>query len=298
MVDHPKLETNDQLLSRYDAELDLAERTRESYIGIITRIASHLGGKSLLYIDLNDVDGWVAGKEWSPSYHCVIWSTVKSFVRWAQRKEMVNSRRTSPVVSHKCKRVDPDPKDPIPLRLMWEVIEAASTPRARIICALTFGTGVRRGALSALEWRDFDLVEHRLTIRAEIAKGKKRRTIGLAPWVESELLRFKDSLLIPPSGADYLFPSNRRPGEHLVDEVIYNDFKATTRRAGVRDDLCHNHAGRHSFGVSLLPKVDLFRIMRTMGHTTLAVTAKYLNIADADREQAVRNGLPDPSEIS
>lgn len=294
-------EVNEVLISEYKGDLNLAPRSRDSYIYILTRLASdHLGMKSLTRVTPQDIIDWFRGRNWSSSYRGVIWATVKSFAKWAHMRGLMKLEAMDTLGKYGFRRSKGADIGHITTDRMWDVIRSASTSRARIICVLLFGTGCRRSALSALRWYDFDLHQHRLMLRGEITKGHKRRSVGLMPWVEKELMRYRDSLDTPPGPNDFLFPSPRLVGKHITGSVVYWDFRKSVERAGgIPKELAHPHIARHTFAVAVLEsqKVNLRKLQHTLGHESLQTTAKYLKVVDVECEQAIRGAIESPPDL-
>jgi site-specific recombinase XerD len=138
-------------------------------------------------------------------------------------------------------------------------------------------TGVRASELCALELEDYDGRERRLTVRH--GKGNKRRVLGVPDDAAAAL----DDWIIVMRGREpgALFPSER--GWALSQNSLNLMLRRLAGRAGIARSV-HPHLFRHTFAVEfLLAGGDSAILMRLLGHTTLAMTMRYLRAVDEMR---------------
>jgi integrase len=157
-----------------------------------------------------------------------------------------------------------------------KLLAACKQVRSRFLLPLVLlalHTGTRRGELLSLEWSRVDL--DRRTIRIINAKSSAGdRLIPMNATVHtllSDLLKRASSLLV--------FPSNRRPGENLLD--LKKGFKKAVRLSGVAPFRWHDM--RHTFATRLVRAgVDIISVQHLLGHSKIAMTARYAHsLADA-----------------
>jgi integrase/recombinase XerD len=110
---------------------------------------------------------------------------------------------------------------------VWRLIDAASSPKHRLLLATTYAAGLRVSEVVALKVSDID--PERLTIRVEQGKGGKDRYVPLADRLLVELRRYWRG--VPP--AHWVFPNRQgtRPIDITVAQKIY---MLTKLRAGIR----------------------------------------------------------------
>jgi integrase len=151
-------------------------------------------------------------------------------------------------------------------------------------------TGLRRGELIALRWRDVDFSRRHLRVTASYTehalstpKSGKVRSVPMAPVVAEALARLsrregnvmEDDLVFPGVISEYLDAS-----------ALYRRYKATLKRAGLRSLRFHDL--RHTFGTQVIgnPRVSIVQLKEWMGHADIDTTMKYLHFAprlgDAD----------------
>jgi integrase len=286
-----------------DAHVHLALTTLYQYSHVLTRLADlqpHGVPLSKLSYDLV-VEYAVrkrGGEKRSESMRQRIWYAAKSFCRWVVASGRGERSSVAGILDHSVWTAPYVRKDPIPPEMVPSVIEAADSERARLVAVLIFFYGLRLGELTRLKLGDLEDDGRRLgiNIRAEIAKGKRPRrlSVSLEQSVAPDytLRTVLDAYVVTfPAGTQdtaFLFPSPVNIGQPMSLSTIGNDFRVACRRAGVRKDLCHPHAGRHTHTIILAAGgVDFASISDILGHGGLGTVWKYLQRPDEDREQAI-----------
>jgi len=126
-----------------------------------------------------------------------------------------------------------------------KLLAACGRVRSRLLrplVVLAHNTGMRRGELLGLEWSHVDL-DHR-EIRIINAKSNTgNRAIPMNTTVRSLL-----SDLAKKTTSPLVFPSNRKPGEKLLD--LKKGFKKVVQLAGIPHIRFHDM--RHSFATRLV----------------------------------------------
>jgi integrase len=162
---------------------------------------------------------------------------------------------------------------------IFALVRAAASSRDGAIYLTAAFTGLRRGELIALRWRDVDFAGSVLRVSASYAggvlttpKSGKMRSVPLAPDVAQTLARLADRELFTAED-DLVFPGAL--GEFLDGSALRRRYNAALGRAGLRslrfDDL------RHTFGTRMIAKADIRRVQEWMGHADLQTTMRYLH---------------------
>jgi integrase len=164
---------------------------------------------------------------------------------------------------------------------------AASEQDAAIYLTAAF-TGLRRGELIALRWRDIDFVGSLVRVRASYAGGAltspksgKVRSVPLAPDVAAALGRLSRRLLLTGDD-DLVFVGDA--GSYLDGSALRRRYRAALEQAGLRSLRFHDL--RHTFGTRMIAKADIRRVQEWMGHADVQTTMRYLHYvprADAAR---------------
>jgi integrase len=140
------------------------------------------------------------------------------------------------------------------------LLENATNPgwlKPLLIAALH--TGMRRGELLSLRWKDIDL--SRGILRVERSKNGEKRAIPISAVLGDTLRGMKVRDI---SGR--VFPISVRS--------LRVAFEAARDRAGITS--FHFHDLRHSFATRLVQNgVDLYKVKELLGHKTLAMSARY-----------------------
>ncbi len=152
---------------------------------------------------------------------------------------------------------------------------AESEQDAAIYLTAAF-TGLRRGELVALRWRDVDFAGCVIRVRASYSAGAlttpksgKLRSVPMAPQVAETLARLgrtatDDDLVFLGEGGGYLDGS-----------ALRRRYKLALERAGLRSLRFHDL--RHTFGTRAISKADILRVKEWMGHADVATTMRYLH---------------------
>ena len=155
---------------------------------------------------------------------------------------------------------------------VWRLINAARTPKHRLLLATTYGAGLRVSEVVALKVANIDA--DRLTIHVEQGKGGKDRYVPLAERLLAELQSYWR--VVPP--AHWVFPNRQgtRPIDISAAQKIYT---LTKLLAGVRKQ-GGIHALRHAYATHLLEAgTDLPTVQRLLGHQHLSTTMRYFHLS-------------------
>jgi integrase len=162
-----------------------------------------------------------------------------------------------------------------PEEVMALVRAAESEQDAAIYLTAAF-TGLRRGELIALRWRDIDFSGCVLRVRASYAAGAlttpksgKLRSVPMAPQVASTLARLGHTA----SDDSLVFPGDH--GGYLDGSALRRRYKLALERAGLRSLRFHDL--RHTFGTRAISKADILRVKEWMGHADVATTMRCLH---------------------
>jgi integrase len=163
-------------------------------------------------------------------------------------------------------------------------------------------TGMRRGELVGLDWRDVDLEAGRITVRRQVTS-----TDYLIREDEPKSDRGRRIIQLDPGTVNVLRSLPHRAGPVFVDrhgnpfhpEYVARGFSRLARRCGMPRIRFHDL--RHSHVAHLIDAgVDPLTISRRLGHASVAFTldryGHLLDQAGASAAQAVGDLLGDPGE--
>ncbi len=134
--------------------------------------------------------------------------------------------------------------------------------RPLIIAALD--TAARRGELFKLRWRDVELEEEVIYIRATNTKTERPRTVPISPRLKAELIEMSAQIDNPDA---LVFG---------VTDTVKNAFKSLCEIAGVEDFRFHDL--RHTAITRMIAAgVTSAEVMKVSGHTQVSTFLRYLN---------------------
>jgi integrase len=141
-------------------------------------------------------------------------------------------------------------------------------------------TGLRRGELFDLTWRDVDLEGEQVTVRAASAKSGKTRHVPLNQTALGTLeARQKDD-----SKPDDLVFQSPKTGGRLNN--VKNSWQDLVDRAKLIDFRFHDT--RHDFASRLvMAGTDLNIVRELLGHSTMEMTLRYAHLAPEHKASAV-----------
>jgi integrase len=165
---------------------------------------------------------------------------------------------------------------------------AASEQDAAIFRTAAF-TGLRRGELVALRWRDVDFERAHIRVTASYSEGHlatpksgTARSVPLAPEVAEALARLACGDLLTGDD-DLVFPG--LDGGYLDGSALYRRYKDALKRAGLRDLRFHDL--RHMFGTRVIGRASILQVKEWMGHADVDTTMQYLHYAPSTEDAAL-----------
>ena len=153
---------------------------------------------------------------------------------------------------------------------------------------LTLNTGLRRGELFNLSWKDVDVNTKTLTVEGSTAKSGHTRHIPLNPEASDVL----EAWYRQRPGDHFIFPG--KEGGRLNN--VKKAWSGALRQANITAFRWHDL--RHDFASKLvMAGVPLNTVRDLLGHTTLNTTLRYAHLAPDHKAEAV-NRLRRPSTAS
>jgi integrase len=181
----------------------------------------------------------------------------------------------------------------------------AADPTVAALIRVAAGTGLRRGELLELRWRDVGFSRRSIRVERSYAagfandpgravstpKGRRGRTVPLADHVAEALLTLRErEHFTGPNDLVFCSPT----GDHLDPWTTRSRYAAARDAAMTKDDNMHRltfHGLRHSFCSHLAAGgVDVVTIQKWAGHRDLKTTQRYMHHAERpdDAERLTR----------
>ena len=170
--------------------------------------------------------------------------------------------------------------------------------RDRTLVSLDVPTGMRRGELLALQWRDIDFQKWTLNIRKSIWQQhlgpvkteESEKTMPLDEEMIADLLRWRAETLYAQD-SDWIFASPRMLGRQpLWPEAIMRNYIApAARRAGILKHL-NWHAFRHTFSTLLAENdEDVKTVQALMRHANSNITMNIYTHAVSSKKRRAQS---------
>ena len=204
------------------------------------RITSHLlptfGELQVQVITRRHIERWHAGYERTRTAGKVL-MVLGAILRYAQRRELITANPIDGVERHPI-RYSGD-YDIYSREEIDAIVRHAADDQDAAIYLTAALTGLRRGELLALRWRDVDFAGQAIRVRANLSYGQivtpksgKVRVVPMVDEVAQRLARLADREL--PAGEDE--PVFASPlGGHLDGSALRRRFVGATCRAGAKD---------------------------------------------------------------
>lgn len=149
--------------------------------------------------------------------------------------------------------------------------------RNRALIAVLWRSGLRVGEALALERKDVDLRAGRITILH--GKGDKRRVVAIDPGAAAILEcweRERANLGLDGHDAYFCVIAEPTKGMPIGGAYVRDLFKKIGVKACIEKRV-HPHGLRHSFAAHIGESLQAHYVQRMLGHTSLAVTVRYLD---------------------
>ena len=263
--------TNDQLIDLWTYQK--AKNTQSAYRRYANSFFESVGNKPLAEVTLIDIQLWQMSLSCSASSKRVALGTIKSLFTFAHKLGVIPANVGILVRS-------PSAKNQLAEKILSEqavtlLIEAASSARNRLILRMLYIAGLRVSELCALKWRDLRANGDSGQVTT-FGKGGKTRTILLTPSLWEELCQLRGSA----GGDEPVFVSKK--GGHLCRTQVFYIVKAASASAGI-DEKTSPHWLRHSHASHSLDRgAPIHLVQRTLGHSSIAITEKYLHARPTD----------------
>jgi integrase len=162
---------------------------------------------------------------------------------------------------------------------VWSLVRAAASEVDGTIFLTAAFTGLRRGELLGLRWRDIDFDASTIRVRASYAAGKlttpksgKVRAVPMAPDVATALARIGRRQRFTGED-DFVFAGES--GMPLNPDALSSRYEKALEAGGLRRLRFHDL--RHTFGTRMIREADIRRVQEWMGHADIQTTMKYLH---------------------
>ncbi len=262
--------------------------TIKTYRAIIgSQLLPAFGDRRLEAVTTAEIEAWAAGLTTAPSTRVKSIAVLHGIFRRARKVWGLPFNPVTEVEKPPLERTGDiqvfSPEE------VWALVRAAESEQDAAVFLTAAFTGLRRGELIALRWRDVDFAGSVVRVRASYAggtltapKSRKVRSVPLAPEVASALARLgrREHWM---GDDDVVFVGVA--GDYLDGSALRRRYVAALRRAGLRQLRFHDL--RHTFGTRMIGKADIRRVQEWMGHADVQTTMKYMHYAPRAEDAAL-----------
>ncbi|KEO80904.1 tyrosine-type recombinase/integrase [Tumebacillus flagellatus] len=223
---------------------------------------------------------------------------LREFLFFKQARHGVSQTTLGDYEGHAGRKAEPRivdlPEDTLQRLLALPDQETFAGLRDYSLILTTLDTGIRPKEAFQLTVEDFDIKHLAVTVPAEVSKTRTARTLPILPLTAESLRKL---IRVRPDFWDTSVPV-----------FCTNEGTALNRHTwGDRMEMYSKHLGvhvrpydlRHSFALMYLRNGGhAFGLQRTMGHTDMNMTKRYVNLTRQDLAKAHRTASPLNSLVS
>jgi integrase/recombinase XerD len=251
-----------------------AKTTQKTYIMVVRQFLT-FAGKELREIMLEDILLWLESFQLRESSQNTInnkLAAIKSLFSLGVKTGYLSA---NPAMLIKVSQA----KDALTERILLNeevkrLIDAASSMRDRLILKLIYVLGLRVSELVGLNWSDFRSTSDGIAVTV-FGKGHRTRTLLIGHQLWTELIQLPKS-----DKTEAVFLS--RFGNRLDRHAIHRLIKKAVETSGINPHTSA-HWLRHAHACHSLQNgagIDL--VMKSLGHSSLAVTSRYLHVQPSE----------------
>lgn len=248
--------------------------TQKTYITISRQFLT-FAGKQLHEVKLEDILLWLESFQLRGKSQNTInnkLAAIKSLFSFGVKTGYLSANPASMIKTTKA-------KDALNERILQaeevkQLIDEANSERDRLILILLYILGLRISELVGLNWSDFQSTDDAIAVTI-FGKGHKTRTLLITHQLWKELKQLPRS-----EKTEAVFLS--RFGNRLDRHAIHRLIKKAVEKAGINPHTSA-HWLRHAHAChSLSNGAGIELLMKSLGHSSLAVTSRYLHVKPSE----------------
>jgi site-specific recombinase XerD len=203
---------------------------------------------------------------------------LRAFFNWLYREGYTEEPVLARLKPPKYPKKLVEPLTDVEIAAIFSAMDPNTSAGARDICLVTLllDTGLRSNEATTLKLKDVHLEEGYLKV---MGKGQKERIVPFGSASQKSLMKYLFHFRADPAhpGVENFFLSLE--GNPVTNNALQLIMKRLGEKSGV--NRLHAHLLRHTFAVNYLVNGgDLFTLQQILGHTTLEMVRRYVNLAN------------------
>jgi len=214
--------------------------------------------------------------------------SIRSLWSWLEREQFIEINPFSQVKPPKVPVNITDPLNPEEVSKLLKIIPRNEYRGYRETCIILtlYGTGLRISELLNLKLLNVDFNSGQIKV---MGKGAKERSVFMSPKNFKALMKYH-TIWRPNIATDHFFV--HEDGRKLTRTYMEHRIQAFTRQANITKK-CTPHIFRYSFSIQFLRNGgDPFTLQKILGHSTIDMTRRYVQIASTDVERNMKSYSP------
>ncbi len=217
--------------------------------------------------------GEMVDRKYSDSYIHIYARVIRTFMRFLYKEKYIDEsiEFQMPTISKKRLLVYDSEE-------VKRILNACENKRDYGLILLMVDSGLRRTELLSLNWGDVDISSG--IVRVEKGKGRKARSVVIGVHSRRALLKYRSMVVSDDKSPLFQTKSGKR--------FSPSGLRSLLLRVGERADIqLTPHALRRTFAtLSLRAGMNVIQLQGLMGHTTLEMTRRYIELLDEDLVKA------------
>lgn len=254
-------------------ETNLSNKSLANAKRVMKHFKKHFEGKKLSEIAPESIERYKHIREEKGVKRTTINMDIRSLKAAIQVAVDMNYLPSNPIKGVKNMFVDPMRARPITKEEFSQLLNIIEEPWLYWIILFAVSTGLRRGEILNLKWKDVDQNLHTITIQSceeYRVKNGKTRVLPLNVYAQEILRSVKNE-------TEYVFVNSS--GERYSEDYVSKKFKKYIRQLGLHDEL-HFHSLRATFASwAADDDMSTYHIQEYLGHASMKTTQKYLRPA-------------------
>tara|TARA_R100000234_G_scaffold22930_2_gene12956 strand:- start:2760 stop:3896 length:1137 start_codon:yes stop_codon:yes gene_type:complete len=280
-----------ETVERYLDECDLAEKSLKEDRTRLDMVRLDWEDLPISSIDAGQIDSWLAKKRrsrgWSRSTRNRYLSAIKQVFKKAHSLNYTIENQAAPLKALKEEENIPEPLTDAVMDALMQVLPEY----AKYYVAILVDTGLRRGELAQIRWRDVDTANRQLIVRK--SKAKTFRVIPMTDRLAAlfDSLRSGRSWAQTQSGHSshtLVWPDDSNPEALVIGPIdLKKSLISASKQLGIGH--IHPHQFRHTFATRLMQRgVSMEHIMALGGWKSATMAKRYARVNPVELHEQIK----------